>query len=659
MPTPVQLKRNGTPGASAPSSLLHGELALNYADKVLYFKDASNVIQSFTFQSYALASHTHAASDITSGTLDAARLPLATTGAAGAVIVGTGLGVSTGTVSVTYGTSSTSACRGDDSRLSDTRTPTDGSVTTAKIANDAVTYAKIQNVSATNRLLGRSSAGAGDVEEITCTSFGRSLIDDADAEAARTTLSVQPTAGPVFTSGITVTQASAAPTVVLRNTTADATEKAAQVVGAHYTATEETIQGIGIYSTATENVVAIGGGSALSNAASEVRLYTAANTTTTIGTTRLTISSTGTATFAGQIVGQAGAAISGGAVTVTSPLRLTGTVAGNNRMLEWQTSGTTRWQVSAHFNAESGSNAGSDLYVSRWSDSGVFLGTPLQIRRDTGMVTCESGLTVQNSPVTVIGGSVSACSVAASGDPNTGLYFPAANVAAVVTDGVERLRVDASGNVLVGQSTTADPAGANTNGIALAPDYISVSRSSFECLRLNIKAADGTIVALFQDAALEGSISVAGNTVSYNAFCGSHWAQLSDQSRPAILRGTVMETIDEMCDWPEDGGSSDRLVRVKVSDTPASRRVYGVFLGWDGQYASTGDMYVAGLGAYMVRVSGVVQSGDLLESAGDGTARTQADDIVRSTTIGKASSTHRIAEYDDGSYLVPCVLMCG
>lgn len=120
-----------------------------------------------------------------------------------------------------------------------------------------------------------------------------------------------------------------------------------------------------------------------------------------------------------------------------------------------------------------------------------------------------------------------------------------------------------------------------------------------------------------------------------------------------------METIDQMCDWPEDGGGSDRLVRVKVSDTPASRRVYGVFLGWDEPYASTGDMYVAGLGAYMVRVSGVVQSGDLLESSGDGTARTQADDIVRSSTIGKVSSTHRIAEYDDGSYVVPCVLMCG
>jgi hypothetical protein len=42
-----------------------------------------------------------------------------------------------------------------------------GSVTTT-IANDAVTYAKIQNVSAASKLLGRGSAGgAGDVEEIT------------------------------------------------------------------------------------------------------------------------------------------------------------------------------------------------------------------------------------------------------------------------------------------------------------------------------------------------------------------------------------------------------------------------------------------------------------------------------------------------------------
>lgn len=53
---------------------------------------------------------------------------------------------------------------------------------------DAVTYSKIQNVSATDKLLGRSSAGAGVIEEISCTSAGRALLDDADAAAQRTTL---------------------------------------------------------------------------------------------------------------------------------------------------------------------------------------------------------------------------------------------------------------------------------------------------------------------------------------------------------------------------------------------------------------------------------------------------------------------------------------
>lgn len=63
-----------------------------------------------------------------------------------------------------------------------------GSGATWTIDNDVVTYAKMQNVSATDKLLGRSTAGAGDVEEIALTAAGRALIDDADATAQRSTL---------------------------------------------------------------------------------------------------------------------------------------------------------------------------------------------------------------------------------------------------------------------------------------------------------------------------------------------------------------------------------------------------------------------------------------------------------------------------------------
>jgi hypothetical protein len=73
MAIPVRLKRSGTSSA-APAALVHGEVALNYADGKVFWKDASNVIRSFVFQSYALASHAHDASALTSGTVAAARL---------------------------------------------------------------------------------------------------------------------------------------------------------------------------------------------------------------------------------------------------------------------------------------------------------------------------------------------------------------------------------------------------------------------------------------------------------------------------------------------------------------------------------------------------------------------------------------------------------
>jgi len=82
-----------------------------------------------------------------------------------------------------------------------------GSGATWTIDNGVVTYAKMQDVSATDKLLGRSSSGAGDVEEIACTAAGRNLLDDADASAQRTTLGLGSLAvlndGAILSSGLT------------------------------------------------------------------------------------------------------------------------------------------------------------------------------------------------------------------------------------------------------------------------------------------------------------------------------------------------------------------------------------------------------------------------------------------------------------------------
>jgi len=223
----------------------------------------------------------------------------------------------------------------------------------------------------------------------------------------------------------------------------------------------------------------------------------------------------------------------------------------------------------------------------------------------------------------------------------------------------ERARIRAEGDFLVGTTNYA-PGENNVTGHSLQPDGLALhSKSGGYALLSNRKDNDGTLVSLRQDGNEEGTISVSGNTVSYNAFAGSHWSQLEDGSKPEILRGTVMEALNELCEWPNE--QNERLPKAKVSDTAGSKKVYGVFMAWDNDWTVTNDMYVTAVGAFICRVAAdvVVEQGDLLESNGDGTARVQADDVIRSSTIGKVTSTVKTHEYEDGTYCVPTVLYCG
>ena len=70
-----------------------------------------------------------------------------------------------------------------------------------------------------------------------------------------------------------------------------------------------------------------------------------------------------------------------------------------------------------------------------------------------------------------------------------------------------------------------------------------------DLITLNRHNDDGNLMLFRQSNSTEGTISISGTTTSYNAFTGSHWSRLSDNSKPTILRGTIMESLDEMMDW--------------------------------------------------------------------------------------------------------------
>jgi hypothetical protein len=226
---------------------------------------------------------------------------------------------------------------------------------------------------------------------------------------------------------------------------------------------------------------------------------------------------------------------------------------------------------------------------------------------------------------------------------------------------VERMRIASTGTVLIGATSEPIPGSSTDVGIGLGESagYAVFSRSGANALNICRQTNDGQLIAFHQGGTEEGNISVSGTTVSYNGAHLSRWSQLpGGVERTEILRGSVLSNIDELCGWGEE--ENEQLNRMKVSDVEGDKNVAGVFQAWDDDDDTyTDDFYCAMTGDFIIRIAeGItVQRGDLLMSAGDGTAKPQDDDIIRSKTIAKVTSTHVTCTYDDGSYCVPCVLM--
>lgn len=225
------------------------------------------------------------------------------------------------------------------------------------------------------------------------------------------------------------------------------------------------------------------------------------------------------------------------------------------------------------------------------------------------------------------------------------------------TGGFERMRIDSSGNLLIGKTVEASA----TQGINLdgSIGFGGFTRNGGAALLVNRGTNDGTLVNFLQNDNLEGSINVSGSTVSLVGGHLSRWSQLpGGVVRTEILRGSVLSNLDEMCEWGEE--DNEQLNRMKVSDVEGDKNVSGVFQAWDDDDDTyTNDFYCAMTGDFVIRIAQgtTVARGDLLMSAGDGTAKPQDDDIVRSKTIAKVTSTTVSETYADNSYCVPCVLM--
>jgi len=220
----------------------------------------------------------------------------------------------------------------------------------------------------------------------------------------------------------------------------------------------------------------------------------------------------------------------------------------------------------------------------------------------------------------------------------------------------EAMRLDSSGNLLVGNTTATGfvSSSSQTGVIAFQSGALAVNKSDDDVASFNRLTSNGTIVSLRQAGTQEGEIRVSGTTVSYLGGHLSRWSQtLTLEEHSNLLKGTVMTNLDEMCEWENE--DNEQLNKMAISTTEGDPNVAGVIVGID----EDNDLNVGMTGDMVIRIAQgtTVARGDLLMSAGDGTAKPQDDDIVRSKTIAKVTSTTVSTTYSDNSYCVPCVLM--
>jgi len=226
----------------------------------------------------------------------------------------------------------------------------------------------------------------------------------------------------------------------------------------------------------------------------------------------------------------------------------------------------------------------------------------------------------------------------------------------------------ANDSVSFGKATDGltDQGSAFANLQANGHHFLAVTNTSSTAnnstMYINRQTSDGKLILLRHANADEGSIEVDGNTVSFNGFSGRHESS-GIAANTAV--GTVVSTIDELDVYPDTqsdvgdtvianpkaGQTRANHAKVKVSDAEGDACVYGVVA----KFTEQDKVIVTSVGIGSVRVTGSCAKGDLLESNGDGTAKVQSDDIVRSKTLGKVT----IGNSNTGVKLVSCVMYCG
>ena len=118
--------------------------------------------------------------------------------------------------------------------------------------------------------------------------------------------------------------------------------------------------------------------------------------------------------------------------------------------------------------------------------------------------------------------------------------------------GAEHMRIDTSGNVLVGKTSGG---ALNTAGIELRPNNLYATSDNSVPIYVNRKTTDGELVQFRKDSSTVGSISVTGSATAYNT---SSDERLKENITDSADAGSKVDAIQiRQFDWKADGSHQD------------------------------------------------------------------------------------------------------
>ncbi len=135
-------------------------------------------------------------------------------------------------------------------------------------------------------------------------------------------------------------------------------------------------------------------------------------------------------------------------------------------IISFQTGSTDRWIMGKNATAESGTNAGSNFFINRYDDAGVFVDAPLTITRSTGAVTVLQGLTA--SSTLAVTGLTTLTGKAVLGAGST-------SVAPLTFTSGTNLTTAAAGSKEYDGTTFYNTAVASTRGVDVTEHFISLT----------------------------------------------------------------------------------------------------------------------------------------------------------------------------------------